>query len=190
MRLGRRGDASTSHSQENPSRLVLSAGPEGGLRAHCGLPPWRSAPRNGIPVAIEIQHTTISEREIEARVAAYARARIPQIWIPILRDEHCPSSWDDRVIDRYPPRPFERWLHAYMPTPVWYYNPRSFSLWRGVFSPCLLWKEESTWYEEGGEERSEGGFDYESSRWDSRLTADCVAPHSSKRCPRNRPRPP
>lgn len=123
----------------------------------------------GRRVAVELQHTPISEWEIDARVSAYARSGISQIWIPLLRE----NTWDAAVpspgqwlVERYSPRPFERWLHTNMPSScIWYYHPRRGLLWQGRFSACLLWQEETEWFGEGGEEMYGGGYHRESARW-------------------------
>ena len=128
---------------------------------------------SGTRIAIELQHTNIGIEEIEARSFSYAREDIAQAWIPFLR----PSVWEDAeirtggdgagkmLIEKYPARPFERWAHAFHLGRLWFFNPAGGTLWRGHFDDHEIWVEESSWYVEGGEEVSAGGFSRTSRRW-------------------------
>lgn len=63
-----------------------------------------SAYLNGVPVAIEVQISTLSLEKINARTAEYARLGIYLIWLPVYT-----QSLEKNL---YRPRPWERWLHA------------------------------------------------------------------------------
>jgi hypothetical protein len=120
----------------------------------------------GPMVAFELQHTAIDRRNISARAVAYARIGVWQIWIPFLR----PMVWrDGRLtedgswkVQRYPARPFERWIYSFGLDSMWMYDPEKSDFWSARMAPHMLWKEESMYYGEGGEENYRGGFEYES----------------------------
>lgn len=123
-------------------------------------------------LALELQHTSLGLEDIERRAFSYAHAGIAQTWIPFLRS----GIWKDAkrrsgdedgnyVIERYPARPFERWIHGFHKGGVWFYDPSRKTLWRGLFTGSEIYVEESSWYEEGGEERYAGGFYRFSKRW-------------------------
>lgn len=63
-----------------------------------------SAYVNGVPVAVEVQISTLSQEQINARTAEYTRRGIYLIWLPVYT----------RALenDLYRPQPWERWLHA------------------------------------------------------------------------------
>ncbi len=66
--------------------------------------PDLSAYISGVPVAIEVQLSSLSLARINYRTAEYARKGIYVLWLPL----YAPGL--DRSL--YPPRPWERWLHA------------------------------------------------------------------------------
>ncbi|PYS92026.1 MAG: competence protein CoiA [Acidobacteria bacterium] len=63
-----------------------------------------SAYINGVPVAIEVQLSTLSLEKIAYRTSEYRRKGIYVLWLPVYH----------RGLDQelYSPRPWERWLHA------------------------------------------------------------------------------
>jgi len=113
-------------------------------------------------IAFELQHTAIGREEIEARASSYARAGIAQIWIPFINA----SVWKDGYprsggwfVKRYSPRDFERWVHGFAQgNGMWMYDPNDKAFWLGHLTGHQTYVEESTWYSEGGEENSSGGF--------------------------------
>ncbi|TPK32230.1 hypothetical protein FJ492_28065 [Mesorhizobium sp. B2-5-4] len=120
----------------------------------------------GPMVAFELQHTAIDSRSISVRAAAYARIGVWQIWIPFLRplvwrDGRVAEDWDWKV-QRYPARPFERWIYTFGLDSMWMYDPEKSDFWSARMAPVMLWKEESMYYGEGGEENYRGGYQYES----------------------------
>jgi competence protein CoiA len=63
-----------------------------------------SAYLNGVPVAIEVQLSSLSLDKIKYRTAEYARLGIYVLWLPL---------YTSRLrAGLYQPRPWERWLHA------------------------------------------------------------------------------
>jgi competence protein CoiA len=63
-----------------------------------------SAYLNGVPVAIEVQLSSLSLDRIRYRTAEYARRGIYVLWLPLYTE-----SLRGQL---YRPRPWERWLHA------------------------------------------------------------------------------
>lgn len=63
-----------------------------------------SAYINGVPVAIEVQLSSLSLAKICYRTAEYARKGIYVLWLPLYTR--------DLNQELYRPRPWERWLHA------------------------------------------------------------------------------
>jgi competence protein CoiA len=119
--------------------------------------------------AIELQHTSIALPEIEARARSYARARIAQIWIPFLSAAAMAKAEHRKCglfIPKYSARPFERWIHGLESGKgMWMYDPRSEQFWSAHFRDHQLYVEERTYYDEGGDEVSSGGYWRPSKRW-------------------------
>lgn len=116
----------------------------------------------GLQIAFELQHTPICLDEIEKRASSYAHAGIAQIWIPFLKA----SVWKDGepraggwFVERYSPRPFEKWVHGFNGKHgMWMYDPAKQEFWRGRLAGHKIYVEETTWYSEGGDEKTGGGF--------------------------------
>lgn len=124
---------------------------------------------DNLRVAFELQHSSISLDEIERRATSYAQAGIAQFWIPFLRHKFMnegKKAGDCVEIERYTPRPFERWIYSlYEDFGMWMYYPYDQSIWLGFIKPTQLFREESSWYGEGGEEMSSGGYSYPSKKF-------------------------
>jgi competence protein CoiA len=127
---------------------------------------WRS---DSQMVAFELQQSPVPLSEIEARAESYARAGIAQIWIPFLRSNYMEKAkleLGGLLIERYPARPFERWVHGlHGDNGMWMYDPKSKSVWLSFMKPTQLYVQESSWYGEGGEEMTSGGRYYDSKRY-------------------------
>jgi len=116
-----------------------------------------SAYINNIPVAIEVQASSLTLDQIHHRTREYARKRIAVLWC---------VPWREPLNDengRYSPRIYERWLHALYFGQV-FYHVGSAQMAIVHFGPHKLWVEESSWYEDG-EERDGGGYERRSKRW-------------------------
>jgi competence protein CoiA len=112
----------------------------------------------GGQIAFELQHTSIAIEEIERRTCAYMAAGVAVMWLPFLharyrtlarkthRDE--PGDW---VIERYRPKPFERWLSAFNFGEVWYWATRTQRFMRGTFEPDLTVVSTLGWQDAFGE---------------------------------------
>lgn len=128
----------------------------------------------GAAVAIELQHTSITLPEIEARAASYAQRGIAQIWVPILRA----SAWNgaqrprkgadgDWLIERYAVREWELWICGLAGDDIWFYDPRIMALWRGRFGEYRLWVREQRWIAADHREVVREPYSYPSRRWRS-----------------------
>ena len=124
---------------------------------------------HGRAVAFELQHTPIGPEEIERRSFSYANSGVAQIWIPFIRQ----SVWNDGerrgesgwFLARYSPRPFEKWVHGLCAgRGMWMYDPVGKQFWLGRLAGHQIYVEETSWYSEGGDEETGGGF----YRWSKR----------------------
>jgi competence protein CoiA len=109
------------------------------------------------PIAFELQHTPIGLPEIEARTCAYLEAGIAVVWLAFLDGAERFSARrgetrkeGDWVIERYRPRPFERWIAAFGQGELWYYAPRTRKLFRGRLDDYVIDREGLDWWS-GGE---------------------------------------
>jgi Competence protein CoiA-like family len=124
---------------------------------------------NGEQLAIELQHTSIDLDEIEERAGSYARAGIAQMWIPFLSKSAMldaePRGAGCIFIETYSARPFERWVHGLHGFGgMWMYSANDKTFWHGSLKGHQIWVEETSWFEAGGVERTEGGY----YRWSKR----------------------
>lgn len=104
------------------------------------------------PIALELQHSSISLAEIAARTESYMAAGIAVIWLPFLEPAAMAEATSTGAlrIARYLPRPFERWIESFTHGPVWYWCPLDSSLYRGRFDPYVEWSESATWTDRRG----------------------------------------
>jgi competence protein CoiA len=58
----------------------------------------------GVPVAVEVQASSLSVERIAGRTAEYARKGVYVLWLPLFTPKLLGELYD--------PRPWERWLHA------------------------------------------------------------------------------
>lgn len=123
--------------------------------------------RNGRPVAIELQHSSITLDEIERRTSAYMNAGVALLWLPLFRPSRL--NWEHRAgglaVARYSPKPFEKWLHGFNFGCIWYFDPENARLWRGKFEKSMIEVPVSEWYEPGGDHVVVGGYEKISKRW-------------------------
>lgn len=124
--------------------------------------------RRGVPAAIEIQHTNISLDDIERRTRNYAQLGIAVAWVPLIDMDKLDieiggdGGW---LVKKYSPKPFEKWVHGFNYGELWYYEHKEGFLWRGKLEPCVIEVPYSEWYEQGGEQRTAGGYDRVAKRW-------------------------
>jgi len=134
---------------------------------------------SGKHTAIELQHSSISLDEIEARAATYARLGIAQIWIPFLSDKTFNDGeyqGDGSLLVRaFAPRQFEKWVHGFCGSEgMWMYHPSDRSFWHARLAAHMIYVPLTEWYGEGGEEMSGGGYERFSKKY-RQLTL--VGPH-------------
>ena len=93
------------------------------------------------PIAIELQHSAITLKQLERRATSYASAGAAQIWLPFLEaevlanaDERPGGKDGNRHVARYPAPRWQRWLHGYSFGELWFYEGTRGALWRGHFS--------------------------------------------------------
>ena len=127
-------------------------------------------PGTGQAIAIELQHSTIDLDNIEARARSYASAGIAQFWIGFLsknaKDKALPDGKDRWKIEQYSARPFENWISGFnMGKGFWMYDPFEGCFWNCEISDHHTWVEETTRYDEYGEEHYHGGYWRKSKRW-------------------------
>ena len=110
---------------------------------------------SGTPVAIEIQRSTLSANEINARTRNYHRLGIAVLWIAL------PSP--DLATSKYSPSAWEKWCHATYFGRVYYWEQGQ--VLRVIhFDPYVIEVPHSSWYADGSEQ-SAGGYDKRSKRW-------------------------
>jgi competence protein CoiA len=110
---------------------------------------------SGLPVAIEIQRSSLTVNEIVVRTERYHRVGIAVIWVGL------PTA--DLSSQRYAPRAWEKWCHAAYFGRVYYWE--SGQILRVVhFDHYYIHVASSTWYQDG-QEQSAGGYDRISKRW-------------------------
>lgn len=121
-------------------------------------------------IVVELQHTNLDIDDLKRRISGYRRKRIPQLWIPFLDTKYFTGGRnrmdkrfyinDDWVIERYSPKPFERYLGKIYGNNLWFYAEVNQMICRGNFSEHWIEKE-------GGDfgNESYAGYEYISRRW-------------------------
>jgi len=103
------------------------------------------------PIIIEIQASFLSISQIIQRTLEYSKRGAFILWVIPLKQ---PLGTDN-----FRPRLFERFLHQMYYGRIYYWRP---GLGRNVmpvhYDTAERYIEENTWYEEGGFERTEGGY--------------------------------
>jgi competence protein CoiA len=110
---------------------------------------------NNIPIAIEIQRSSLSVNEIISRTKTYEKLGIYVLWLALF-DE-------DLRKEKYSPKAWEKWCHAVYFGRVYYWQS-DLTIIPIHFGEYQLYVEESTWYE-NGEEQSAGGYHKPSRRY-------------------------
>lgn len=125
------------------------------------------SPRGATRVAVEIQHSPLLFPSLEARTKAYISAETPVVWVAILPTRKLNP---ERIVGtnlvrstQYAAPVWQRWMHDYHGH-LWFYQCGERKLWRGWFRDHFLYQNESSWFEDGDERTSPGGW-YPSERW-------------------------
>ena len=114
-----------------------------------------SAYINGVPVAIEIQISSLSEETIKFRTMEYARKGIYVLWLLL---------WTPDLNDmRYAPRLWEKWIHATYFGRVYYWI-EGLSIATYHFEPSLKSVPRKSFYSEDGKKITAGGYSRRSKR--------------------------
>jgi competence protein CoiA len=108
-----------------------------------------SAEINGVPVAIEVQISSLSPETIAYRTMEYARKGIFVLWL---------LQWTPKLdAKRYTPRLWEKWVHAAYFGRVYYWT-EGLSVVSYHFDPHLKSVPQKTWYSRDGKKMTGGGF--------------------------------
>jgi competence protein CoiA len=120
---------------------------------------------SGKPIAIEIQRSKVTIDDICARTVNYYKLGVAVLWVGLHSSELSGG--------KYSPRVWERWCHAAYFGRVYYWE--SGQVLRPVhFGPYLTYVEPTSWYESGGIERSEGGYERTAKRYKKPHAGDMV----------------
>ncbi len=115
-----------------------------------------SAIINGVPVAIEIQISSLSEETIKFRTMEYARKGIYVLWLLL---------WTPDLTDpRFAPRLWEKWIHATYFGRVYYWI-EELTIACYNFEPSLKSVPQKSWYSERGKKITAGGYSRRSKRY-------------------------
>ena len=115
-----------------------------------------SAYINGVPVAIEVQISSLPLETITQRTIEYARKGIYVLWL---------LQWTPALdARRYTPRLWEKWIHAAYFGRVYYWT-EGLSIVSYHFDPHLKSVPQKTWYSPKGKKITAGGYTRRSKRY-------------------------
>lgn len=145
--------------------LITQTLRERGLRVEpeytIGTVPWERradvmvwAPVTNTPIAIELQRSSLSIRELEVRARSYSQMDIAQFWIAFLpsgvlekavqQDE---TTWR---VSRHAPRQHELWIHGQNNHEgAWMADPKTGMFWHTQLKAHELITKEAIWYDMG-----------------------------------------
>ncbi len=110
----------------------------------------------GVPVAIEVQISSLSVETIMRRTIEYARDGIYILWL---------LQWTPELnSSRYAPRMWEKWVHAAYFGRVYYWL-HGLNVVPYHFDPHLKHIPKASWYSRDGEKMSAGGYSQRSKRY-------------------------
>jgi competence protein CoiA len=115
-----------------------------------------SAEINGVPVAIEVQISSLSVETIMRRTIDYAQRGIYVLWL---------LQWTpDLDARRYNPKLWEKWIHAAYFGRV-YYWVEGLTVVSYHFDPNFKSFPKKSWYSKDGEKMTAGGYSRKSKRY-------------------------
>jgi competence protein CoiA len=115
-----------------------------------------SAYIHGVPVAIEVQISSLSVETIMRRTIDYHRKGIYVLWL---------LQWTPELdAKRYTPRLWEKWIHACYFGRVYYWTG-GLNVVSYQFEPSFKTVPRKTWYSEGGRKMTAGGYSVRSKRY-------------------------
>jgi competence protein CoiA len=114
-----------------------------------------SAYINGVPVAIEVQITSLSLGTIAYRTTVYMRKGIYVLWL---------LQWTPELdSNRYTPQLWEKWIHAVYFGRVYYWL-KDLTVVSYRFEPSFRKIPQKTWRSEKGKKMTGGGYSVRSKR--------------------------
>jgi competence protein CoiA len=114
-----------------------------------------SAYINGVPVAIEVQISSLSLDTIMRRTIDYFRKGIAVLWL---------LQWTPALdTPRYTPKLWEKWIHAAYFGRVYYWT-EGLTVVSYHFEPHFKTVPKKSWYSEDGEKMTGGGYSRKSKR--------------------------
>ncbi len=114
-----------------------------------------SAYINGVPVAIEVQISSLSLETIQRRTISYAQKGIYVLWL---------LQWTPALdAERYAPRLWEKWIHAAYFGRVYYWTEK-LNLVAYRFEPSFKTVPRKSWYSPDGKKMTAGGYSRKSKR--------------------------
>lgn len=127
-------------------------------------------PSDGYRVALEVQNSALDYATLERRTGAYLAAGVAVIWVPVLirkrLGEPCRIAGTEVFyVSRYSAPPWQLWIHD-LQGQLWFYDPVTRGVWRGMLDKFMLYRNPTSWLEDG-DEHSAGGNWYPSERWRS-----------------------
>jgi competence protein CoiA len=115
-----------------------------------------SAYINGVPVAIEVQISSLTPETIQRRTIEYARDGIYVLWL---------LQWTPKLdAKRYTPRLWEKWVHAAYFGRVYYWI-EGLTVVSYHFDPNHKTVPKATWYSPKGKKITAGGYSRRSKRY-------------------------
>jgi competence protein CoiA len=111
---------------------------------------------NGVPVAIEVQISSLSLETITQRTIEYTRKGVYVLWL---------LQWTpDLNVPRYTPRLWEKWIHAAYFGRVYYWI-EGLTVASYHFDPHFKSIPKKTWYSPKGKKMTAGGYSRRSKRY-------------------------
>jgi competence protein CoiA len=111
---------------------------------------------NGVPVAVEVQISSLSLETIQQRTIEYARKGIYVLWL---------LQWTPALdAKRYTPQLWEKWIHAAYFGRVYYWI-EGLTVVSYRFDPNFKTVAKTSWYSEDGEKMTAGGYSRRSKRY-------------------------
>jgi competence protein CoiA len=115
-----------------------------------------SAKINGVPIAIEVQISSLPRETIQQRTIEYAREGLYVLWL---------LQWTPKLDSKlYTPSPWEKWLHAVYFGRVYYWI-EGLTVVSYHFDPSFITVPKKSWVSPDGEEMSAGGYNRRSKRY-------------------------
>jgi competence protein CoiA len=125
-----------------------------------------SAEIHGVPVAIEIQISSLSVETIMRRTIDYAQRGIYVLWL---------LQWTpDLDASRYTPKLWEKWIHAAYFGRV-YYWVAGLTVVSYHFDPNFKSVQKKSWYSEDGKKMTAGGYSRKSKRYRTAVRGEMLS---------------